>query len=351
MKEYSYQQNKKYYERRVRMLYACSLLLVVGAVVIMYLYVGKWLPVVIVIGCGAGMIGIMRLLQRNDDVYISQIVAALSDLLDSLSELERQEVFPENEDTLLSKLQSKTDKMVTTLRLQNERERAEHENIKGLVSDLSHQLKTPISNLKMYTEFLKNPHITIEERQQYLHILDLLVERLIFLSESMIKVSRLESGLITLHCERQSINETILQAVKDIYASAKKADVMITYKEEISCDILHDRRWTAEACFNLLDNAVKYGKPGNEIVLAVRELGLTIEISVTDQNEPISGEERTRIFERFYRGQNAIEKEGVGIGLYLAREIIEKQGGCLSVCPTGQGNRFSIVLPKQLPDR
>ena len=191
----------------------------------------------------------------------------------------------------------------------------------------------------MYTEFLKTPDITPEERQQYLHILDLSVERLIFLSESMIKVSRLESGLITLHCERQSINETILQAVKNIY------------KEEVSCDILHDRRWTAEACFNLLDNAVKYGKPGNEIVLAVRELGLTVEISVTDQNEPISGEERTRIFERFYRGKNAIEKEGVGIGLYLAREIIEKQGGCLSVCPTGHGNRFSIVLPKQLPDR
>lgn len=333
------------------MLYACSLLLVVGAAVIMYLYVGKWLPVVIVIGCGVGMIGIMRLLQRNDDVYISQIVAALSDLLDSLSELERQEVFPENEDTLLSKLQSKTDKMVTTLRLQNDREREEHENIKGLVSDLSHQLKTPISNLKMYTEFLKDPHITMEERQQYLHILDLSVERLLFLSEGMIKVSRLESGLITLHCEKQSINETILQAVKDIYASAKEADIMITYKEEVSCDILHDRRWTAEACFNLLDNAVKYGKPGNEIVLAIRELGLTIEISVTDQNEPISGEERTRIFERFYRGKNAIEKEGVGIGLYLAREIIEKQGGCLSVCPAGHGNRFSIVLPKQLPDR
>lgn len=333
------------------MLYACSLLLVVGAAVIMYFYVGKWLPVVIVIGCGAGMIGIMRLLQHTDDVYISQIVAALSDLLDSLSELERQEVFPENEDTLLSKLQSKTDKIVTTLRLQNEWERAEHENIKGLVSDLSHQLKTPISNLKMYTEFLKNPHVTIEERQQYLHILDLSVERLIFLSESMIKVSRLESGLITLHCEKQSINETILQAVKDIYTDAKKADIMIAYKEEISCDILHDRRWTAEACFNLLDNAVKYGKPGNEIILAVRELGLTIEISVTDQNEPISGEERTRIFERFYRGQNACEKDGIGIGLYLAREIIEKQGGCLSVHPVGQGNRFSIVLPKQLPDR
>lgn len=350
MKEYSYQQNRRYYERRVRMLYACSLLLVVGTAVVLYFYVGTLLPVAIVIACGAGMIGTMKLLQRTDDNYISQIIAALSDLLDSLSELERREVFPENEDTLLSKLQSKTDKMVTTLRLQNDRERAEHENIKGLVSDLSHQLKTPISNLKMYTEFLKDPHIGIEERQQYLHILDLSVERLLFLSESMIKVSRLESGLITLHCEKQSINETILQAVKDIYASAKKADIMITYKEEVRCDILHDRRWTAEACFNLLDNAVKYGKPGNEIILAVRELGLTIEISVTDQNEPISEEERTRIFERFYRGKNTCEKDGIGIGLYLAREIIEKQGGCLSVCPTGQGNRFSIVLPKQLPN-
>lgn len=332
------------------MLYACSLLLVVGTAVVLYFYVGTLLPVVIVIVYGAGMIGIMRLLQHTDDVYISQIVADLSDLLDSLSELERQEVFPENEDTLLSKLQSKTDKIVTTLRLQNDRERAEHENIKGLVSDLSHQLKTPISNLKMYTEFLKDPHITIEERQQYLHILDLSVERLLFLSESMIKVSRLESGLITLHCEKQSINETILQAVKDIYARAKKADIVITYEEEVRCDILHDRRWTAEACFNLLDNAVKYGKPGNEIFLTVRELGLTIEISVMDQNEPISGEERTRIFERFYRGQNAHEKEGVGIGLYLAREIIEKEGGCLSACPTGHGNRFSIVLPKQFSD-
>ena len=120
MKEYSHQQNKKCYERRVRMLYACSLLLVAVTAVIMYLYVGKWLPVVIVIGCGAGMIRIMRLLQHTDDVYISQIVAALSDLLDSLSELERQEVFPENEDTLLSKLQSKTDKIVTALRLQND---------------------------------------------------------------------------------------------------------------------------------------------------------------------------------------------------------------------------------------
>ncbi|MBO5468168.1 MAG: HAMP domain-containing histidine kinase [Lachnospiraceae bacterium] len=350
MKEYSYQRNRKRYERRVRMLYACSLLLVVSMAVIMYFYVGKWLPVVIVIGCGVGMIGIMRLLQCTDDICISQIVAALSDLLDSLSELERQEVFPENEDTLLSKLQSKTDKIVTTLRLQNDRERAEHENIKGLVSDLSHQLKTPISNLKMYTEFLKDPYITMEERQQYLHILDLSVERLLFLSEGMIKVSRLESGLITLHCEKQSINETILQAVKDIYASAKRADIMITYKEEVRCDILHDRRWTAEACFNLLDNAVKYGKSGDEIILAVRELGLTIEISVTDQNEPISEEERTRIFERFYRGQNAVEKEGVGIGLYLVREIIEKEGGCLSVCLAGHGNRFSIVLPKQFSD-
>jgi len=99
----------------------------------------------------------------------------------------------------------------------------------------------------------------------------------------------------------------------------------------VKCDIQHDRRWTAEACFNLLDNAIKYGKTGSEIVLSVRKLGLTVEISVTDENEPIGEDERTHIFERFYRGRNSGDKDGVGIGLYLSREIIEKQGGMLSV--------------------
>lgn len=196
----------------------------------------------------------------------------------------------------------------------------------------------------MYTDFLKNPDISDDERTQYLQVLELAVERLSFLSESMIKVSRLESGLINLDVKSQSINDTVLQAVKDVYVSAKNAGITIRYDEQVKCDIQHDRRWTAEACFNLLDNAIKYGKTGSEIVLSVRKLGLTVEISVTDENEPIGEDERTHIFERFYRGRNSGDKDGVGIGLYLSREIIEKQGGMLSVIPQKGGNKFVIVL-------
>ena len=339
-----YIENYGKYTKRVRMLYVCSLLLFVFLAVFEYVCSGKILAAIGALACGVVVFVVIRLLQKADDDFISEVVAAMSDLLDNLSELKRQQVFPEYEDSLVSRLQSKVDKIIDALKLQNSRERLEHENIKGLVSDLSHQLKTPISNLRMYTDFLKNPDISDDERTQYLQVLELAVDRLSFLSESMIKVSRLESGLINLDVKSQSINDTVLQAVKDVYVSAKNAGITIRYDEQVKCDIQHDRRWTAEACFNLLDNAIKYGKTGSEIVLSVRKLGLTVEISVTDENEPIGEDERTHIFERCYRGRNSGDKDGVGIGLYLSREIIEKQGGMLSVIPQKDGNKFVIVL-------
>ena len=96
----------------------------------------------------------------------------------------------------------------------------------------------------------------------------------------------------------------------------------------------------------MIDNAIKYGKIGNIITVSVRELGLMIEISVEDQNHPINKREYNSIFERFYRGEGSSKIEGVGIGLYLAREIIEKQGGYVSVKPGQEGNRFIMVLVK-----
>lgn len=346
MEEHSYQIYQKKYIKRVRAIYTFALLFGVCMSVFSGAFFHHvWIGVMLFVSCLV-LILTMHMLQKTDDAYFSAIVSDIAELIDVLTELEEQEIFPANEDTLLSKLQSKIQKLVHMLKFQNEKEQMEHENIKGLVSDLSHQLKTPISNLRMYTEFLKRTDISKEERDSYLNILNLSVERLSFLSESMIKISRLESGLITLDCKVQSINDTILKAVKDIYAGAKQAGIVVSYEEECKCDILHDSRWTAEALFNLLDNAVKYGKPGNEIRISIRKLGALLEIAVKDENEIIPEQERTRLFERFYRGKNAGQKEGVGIGLYLAREIIEKQGGYVSVREWGRGNQFTIVMQK-----
>lgn len=348
MRRDSYKSYNKRYNKRVKAIYIFAFLFVVCVTVLAgAVFKNVWMCGVLMVS-GLVLIFAMHILHKMDDVYISDIVSDISRLIEMLMELKEQDIFPANEDTLVSKLQSRIEKLVRIQKLKNEKEQAEHESIKGLVSDLSHQLKTPISNLKIYTDLLKQKDITTQEREEYLGILEITVERLAFLAESMIKVSRLESGLITLDCKMQSINDTILKAIKDVYVSARQAGMVVRYEEDIKCDILHDRRWTAEALFNLLDNAVKYGRPEKEIVISIRELGALIEISVKDENDIIPQQERTHIFERFYRGKNVGQKEGVGIGLYLARDIIEKQGGYISVREWEGGNVFAIIMYKSL---
>lgn len=286
------------------------------------------------------------LMHRLDDWYITGIVADLPKLIDMLTELEEREIFVENEDTLISKLQNKVIKLVRILKYKNMLAKQEHENIKELVSDISHQLKTPISTLKMYSQFLEDETLPPEKRREYVRVLALSVERLYFLTEHLIKISRLESGLIHLNIESQCLNETVMKSVKDIYPKAKQKRTEIVYQEDGQIMLGHDRNWTAEAVFNLLDNAVKYADEGSRIVLSVRELGMFAEVSVEDENGAIPAEERTKIFTRFYRGKNSRRQEGIGVGLYLSREIAVKQGGYMNLRTTEKGNVFSVVLYK-----
>ena len=219
---------------------------------------------------------------------------------------------------------------------------------KGIISDLSHQLKTPLANLKMYSRFLQKKELSEKQYREYVDIICLSVERLNFLSENMIKISRLETGLIHLKCQKNKISETVLKAVKDIYPKARHMGCEIIYREDREKELWaqFDADWTAEAIFNMLDNAVKYSEnaQNKSIILSVRKLGLFAEISVEDQNGFIPEEEKNRIFQRFYRGENSEGKEGIGLGLYLTREIALRQGGYVSVKATEQGNIFSIYL-------
>lgn len=284
------------------------------------------------------------LLYRLEDTYITGNVAKLSHLIDVLMELGEKEVFPDNEDTVLSKLQSKVIKHTRILKYKNETAKTERENIKALISDISHQLKTPISNLKMYSEFLKEEELSEEKREEYIKIVCLSVSRLNFLTENMIKISRLESGLIQLKTQKQSLNETVLKAVKDIYPKAKQKNTEIIYQEDGQVLVNHDRNWTAEAVCNLLDNAVKYASEESKIILTIKDTKLFAEVSVEDENGPIPEEEMAKIFTRFYRGTNSKKEEGIGVGLYLSREIALKQGGYMKLKTSEKGNVFSVVL-------
>ena len=288
--------------------------------------------------------GMVYWLHRMDRSYITGVVQELSDLLDTLMELTEREVFPETEDTMLSKLQGNVVSCPENAS-SNEMTRQDQERMKGIISDLSHQLKTPLANLKMYSRFLQKEELSDKQYREYVDIICLSVERLNFLSENMI---RLETGLIHLKCQKNKISETVLKAVKDIYPKARHMGCEIIYREDREKELWaqFDADWTAEAIFNMLDNAVKYSEnaQNKSIILSVRKLGLFAEISVEDQNGSIPEEEKNRIFQRFYRGENSEGKEGIGLGLYLTREIALRQGGYVSVKATEQGNIFSIYL-------
>lgn len=132
-----------------------------------------------------------------------------------------------------------------------------------------------------------------------------------------------------------------MTALKDIYPKAKEAGIEIEYLENYSGECMHDPKWMTEAIFNLLDNAVKYG---NKIIVSVRKLGVSVEIAVEDENTQIERKEYNALFQRFYRGTNSKMIEGSGIGLYLAREIVSRQGGSLSVTKGAIGNKFYIII-------
>lgn len=336
--------DKEKYCRYRRRIIALEILLLLMGFGTIYLLtknmVASWVAAVVL------LLGVVLTEVQNQlaDKYIVSIAADLSELCDSLITLEERELFPMHEDTILSKLQNKIMKLVRILKKKNEISLREQENVKALVSDISHQLKTPIANLLMYSAFLEDKSLSDEKRHEYVGVIRLSVDRLNFLSESMIKVSRLESGLIHLNMQKQNFNETALKAVKDVYLKAKRRGTEIVYHEEQQITLSHDRNWTAEAIFNLLDNAVKYAECGSKIHLTVKMFGMFAAVEVTDENVPIPEEEKNKIFSRFYRGINSRNQEGIGIGLYLSREIVVKQGGYMNLKTTAKGNTFSIVL-------
>ncbi len=288
LRKWNYKSYRKTYEKRVKAIYAFALVLVILISGISFYVSSSIILALINLFLSLLFILLIYLSVKNEDMYISHIIADLSELLCCLKNLSSEEVFPSDEDTLLSKLQTQIISLVNILKKQRECEEAEHENIKALVSDLSHQLKTPIATLKMYTAFLEEEH-TEEERLEYVHILSKAVERLIFLSEGMIKLSRLESGLIQIDKKEQSINDTVLSAIKDSHVKAKKGGIEIKYSEEYKGQLNHDSHWTCEAVFNLIDNAIKYGEPGNTVYVSVLVLIEWSRNAIIPVFEPLNG--------------------------------------------------------------
>ena len=228
----------------------------------------------------------------------------------------------------------------------------ERDHTKTLVTDISHQLKTPVSALKScFTMYMEAD--TEEERTDFLQRCALQMEKLETLVTVLVNISRLETSLISLRQEKVSLSDVITDAVNTVYEKALQKNISIesceSDKEAINpVPLFVDRHWTAEAIANILDNAVKYSPDGSAINLHIRRFYSYVQLEVADQGIGIPKTEYNQIFKRFYRGNHPVVKqsEGTGVGLYLARRIIEEQGGTLTVRPAmGKGSIFYVRLP------
>lgn len=220
----------------------------------------------------------------------------------------------------------------------------ERDKIKALISDISHQTKTPIANLLLYSELLSEQTLP-EDATEDVAAIHAQAEKLRFLIDSLVKLSRLENGILTLSPKSELLQPT-LQAVREQYAPKAAEKGLTLTLQDTALSASFDPKWTAEALGNLVDNAIKYTETGG-VTISATGYELFIRIDITDTGTGISEEELPKAFSRFYRGKMA--EEGVGIGLYLARQIISAEGGYIKVASTpGQGSTFSVFLP-QLP--
>lgn len=329
-----------------------KLVLITGAVIsvlsVLMVFFARSSPVTMLWGFSGVLIlfALLLLLDFLHNRYNDDLLEQITLLIEALVEQQERQIFSEAEDTLTARLQHQLLKLRNILTAQNQMLAQEKEQIKTLISDISHQIKTPIAAANTFAELLSDGELSAEERTEYITTLQMSLGKLTFLTNSLIKMSRLESGIISLKPEKNSLNEIVLQAVKTVYAKAKEKGILITFECDQTFEAVLDFNWTAEAISNVIDNAVKYTPQGGFVRLQITEYPSFLRLDISDSGVGIPEEEQAKIFGRFYRGKQSVGTDGVGIGLYLTREIINKQNGYMKVSSDENGSTFSMFLKK-----
>ncbi len=252
------------------------------------------------------------------------------------------------DETELSRLEARWKQYLSLSERSLAQARQEREDLKKLVSDISHQTKTSLSNILLYAELMEDQAENGDSKKLARQILTQ-TKKLEFLIQALIKMSRLETDVLEVMPVRQPIHLSVERAVEEMLPKAGDKQIQILCSLPKNAEAVYDLKWTAEALGNILDNAVKYSPEGSTITVEGKSFELYTCITVTDQGIGIPRSERAQIFGRFYRSPQVQQEDGIGIGLYLAREILRKENGYIKVhSQEGAGSSFSLYLPKKI---
>ena len=279
---------------------------------------------------------------------LSQFTSGLCQTMDSMITGGQEPARAEDRETIFARISYRLSRLYGILQENRRRVDEERRELQTLVSDISHQVKTPVANLKMVADTLLAKPVTEQERQDFLQGIRSQTDKLEFLVQSMGKASRLETGAITLEKKDALLLDTLAQAMSGIVYGAEQKGISVEVQCPDDLRVSHDSKWTAEALFNLLDNAVKYTPAGGKISVSVEQWEMYVKLDVADTGKGIPESRQAAIFRRFYREEEVHDQPGVGIGLYLAREIVTRQGGYIKVTSeVGRGSTFSVFLPRR----
>lgn len=255
---------------------------------------------------------------------------------------------PDVQETRESKLVSEVSRLLNRAAWQERQAKKEKDHVMELISDLSHQLKTPLANIILDTEILESEGLQEEQRSEFLRHARNQAARMQWLMQSLLKASRLENGMIQFQAENTGIKATIAKAVGAVYAQASAKNIEIRTDAFEDFILYHNPKWTAEAMMNVLENAVKYSPEGSRIDISILPMDIYTRIAIRDYGIGIPEAEYNQIFQRFYRGEQAGAEEGNGLGLYLSQLILQSEQGYLTVSSkVGEGSCFYMFLLNQ----
>ena len=274
-------------------------------------------------------------------------LSVISDNLECLLE-KKSVLMPENDDTICSKINSQIQRIGEINIANMEQVERERDEMKQLIAEIAHQLRTPLANMETYIVLLREIKEDEVNRGNYLDAISQSEQKIAFLVEKFIVTARMEQRIIQIHKQKSDIKETIAEAVFQIHKKAeeKKIDIVIEEQENVERKVWHDKNWICESVYNLLENSIKYSPAGSTIKVFLKNNEMFTEISVKDEGIGIAFGEESKIFQLFYRGINASGIPGYGMGLYITREIIKKHDGFMRVKRKEHGMKISIFLSK-----
>ena len=251
------------------------------------------------------------------------------------------------DESQLSKIESKMSRFLEQSHLRREQIESERERVRSLISDISHQTKTPLANALLYTQLLAEQDLN-DEQQKLVGQIAASADKLTFLIQSLVKTSRLESGIVKIEPKPGNVHELVATAMTECQSPAAAKNIKFSSTENNEAVFaLYDPRWCAEALFNIIENAIKYTPENGSVTASVTEYEMFARIDISDTGRGIREEDLPKVFGRFWRAAESADSPGVGVGLYLAREIITACGGYVRAASDfGRGSVFSVFLAK-----